>query len=65
MPEPIDILNAAFRQANANLHSSLIDDINIRQAANYIGILLMGSEAGKMLAFLLQCGRVLLPNSLN
>lgn len=36
MPEPIDILNAAFRQANANLDSSLIDDINIRQAANYV-----------------------------
>jgi len=36
MPEPIDILNAAFRQANINLDSSLIDDVNIREAADYV-----------------------------
>lgn len=36
MPEPIEILNAAFRKANANLDSSLIEDVNIRQAADYV-----------------------------
>jgi DNA adenine methylase len=36
MAEPIEILNAAFRRANANLEQSLISDQQIRDCASYV-----------------------------
>ncbi|MBP0029352.1 restriction endonuclease, SacI family [Roseofilum sp. Guam] len=36
MSEPIDILNAAFRQANTNLEDSFIEDPQIRESADYV-----------------------------
>ncbi|MDB9516669.1 hypothetical protein PN466_06875 [Roseofilum reptotaenium CS-1145] len=36
MSEPIDILNATFRQANTNLEDSFIEDPQIRESADYV-----------------------------
>ncbi len=36
MAEPIEILNAALRRANANLEQSLVADLQIRERADYV-----------------------------
>lgn len=49
MAEPIEILNAALRRANANLEQSLVADPQIRERADYVARNLKNRAGGRLL----------------